>query len=328
MPEIWDSGLLLFIKHILRSPIEDNLVNAILTEIQTERDGYVINRSAVKGCVDVLLQLFDERSEKSVYARDLEPAVLKESEAFHKKEGIQLLQTCDAPEYLRRVCLCRYMHAPFQTDFLQVEIRFQQEESRAHHYLSSKTSLSLRRILEQTLLTPHLSTILSMPNSGLDMMIDMDKIDDLSRLYRLFIMVTVGVPTLRKALRESIIRRGRDLKSVSLNADADDLQAHDEMTTTSKIKGKGKARAAAASQTLSLALKWVQDVLDLKDKFDRIWVSAFQSDRDIESGMNEVCDLYNVSFGEVKQLSFRPSRRSSINMTRRQNLSHCSSMTI
>lgn len=103
VPEIWDAGLNLFLQLIIRPPIQDHIILAILNQIQTERDGYAINRSAVKGCVDVLLHLYDESIGISVYKRDLEPAFLRESEAFYKKEGEYLLETCDAPEYLRRV---------------------------------------------------------------------------------------------------------------------------------------------------------------------------------------------------------------------------------
>lgn len=127
-----------------------------------------------------------------------------------------------------------------------------------------------------------------MPNSGLDVMIDLDKLDDLARLYRLFSMVPAGVPTLRKALRETVIRRGRDISSASLSMDGDDPQDEDAVERSSKAKGKGKARANAGSQVLSLALKWVQDVLDIKDKFDQLWTDAFRSDREIESSVNEV----------------------------------------
>ena len=107
VPEIWDAGLILFVKHIIKSPIEDHVISAILTLIQTERDGFTINRSSVKGCVDVFLQLQDTSSREpvSIYRRDIEPAVLKESEVFYKKEGERLLETCDAPEFLRRVSL-------------------------------------------------------------------------------------------------------------------------------------------------------------------------------------------------------------------------------
>lgn len=76
----------------------------MLSLIQIERDKYVISRSVVKQCVDVLLQLSVEHDDKTVYKRDLEPAVLKASEIFYSTECKHLLETCDAPEYLRRVC--------------------------------------------------------------------------------------------------------------------------------------------------------------------------------------------------------------------------------
>ncbi|PIL35566.1 transcription factor [Ganoderma sinense ZZ0214-1] len=281
VPEIWDVGLLLFIKHIIRNPIEGHVISAILTLIQTERDGYTINRSSVKGCVDVFLQLQDlsTREALSIYRRDIEPAVLKESEVFYKKEGDRLLETCDAPEYLQRV-----------------EARFHEEESRTHHILSTLTTLPLRRILEQHLVSAHLWTVINMPNSGLDAMIDSDRVDDLARLYRLFTRVSAGLPCLRKSLRETIIRRGKEINESSSSAGGEGVDSggeDDGMDGSGKGKGKAKARPPnAASQTLSLALKWVQDVLDLKDKFDKIWSKAFQSDRDLESSLNEAFETF------------------------------------
>ncbi|PSR75595.1 hypothetical protein PHLCEN_2v9075 [Hermanssonia centrifuga] len=274
VPEIWDAGLLLFVKHIIRPPIQGHLVSAILIQIQTERDGYVINRSAVKGCVDVLRELKEIPDGPTIYRRDLEPAILRESETFYKTEGERLLEICDAPEYLQRV-----------------ESRFDSEDSRTNHYLSSHTTHPLRKILERNLLTPHLWTIMNMPNSGLDAMVDSDRLEDLSRLYRLFIMVPTGLPALKKALRDSVIRRGQELNISSALAEGVDL-VEDE---PDDIKGKGKAKARPANsgaQTLQLALKWVEDVLALKDKCDGIWMKAFQSDREVESGLNEAFETF------------------------------------
>ncbi|TCD68497.1 cullin-3 [Steccherinum ochraceum] len=272
VPEIWDKGLLLFLKHIIRPPIDSHIISAILNQIQTERDGFVINRSAVKGCVEVLLQL-SEPEGQSVYKRDFEPAFLRESEAFYKAEGEKLLETCSAPEYLSRA-----------------ESRFDSEEARTHHYLSASTNAALRHILEDNLLTPHLSAIINMPNSGLDSMIDLDKLNDLSRLFKLFMMVPDGLQTLKRATRESVIRRGRDINSASVPNDGTDPPVDED--PGGKGKGKAKARPTPASQTLTLALKWVQDVLDLKDKFDQIWSKAFRSDRDLEGTLNEAFETF------------------------------------
>ena len=124
-------------------------------------------------------------------------------------------------------------------------------------------------------------------------MVDMDKVEDLNRLFRLFTMVHTGLPTLRRALKNSVLRRGKDINQSSFTTDPAedvDLDGDDADTTAtgSKGKGKGKARAQGPPQTLTSALKWVQDVLDLKDRFDRLWKQAFESNREVESALNEV----------------------------------------
>lgn len=95
----------LYLKQMIASPLKEHIIDAILNQIEMERESFAINRSAVKSSVDVLLTLkYDtEIGNVSVYARDVEPAVLKASRAFYADEGERLLATCDAPEYLRRV---------------------------------------------------------------------------------------------------------------------------------------------------------------------------------------------------------------------------------
>jgi cullin 3 len=101
VPTTWGKGLELFLRHIIKNPIKDHLVSAILETIHCERSGYAINRSAVKGCVDVFLGL--ETDHGTVYKCDLEQQFLQSSEEFYKKEANDLLSSCECPEYLRRV---------------------------------------------------------------------------------------------------------------------------------------------------------------------------------------------------------------------------------
>ncbi|KAJ7127021.1 Cullin-domain-containing protein [Mycena epipterygia] len=265
VPEIWDAGLNLFLKHIIRPPIKEHLVTAILNQIQFERDGYVVNRSAIKGCVDVFLDLEDANG-LNVYKRDLEPALLRESQTFYESEGLKLLQSCDAPEYLRRV-----------------ESRFESEDSRTHHYLSRTTAPALRQILQDHLLTSNLNAVISMETSGLDVMIDLNKTSDMARLYRLFIMVPTGLLCLKRALKDSVRRRGETINQASSGIEGGDGDA---------AASKSRPTAGGAQTTLALALKWVQDVLDLKDLFDKIWKEAFSCDRELESNLNEAFESF------------------------------------
>lgn len=114
-------------------------------------------------------------------------------------------------------------------------------------------------------------------------MIDTDKIDDLSRLYRLYILVPTGHPTLKKVLKESIARRGKVINDASNGPDASEVAEQVEGP-----KGKGKAKARAQVNSVTPATEWVQKVLELKDQFVKIWEKAFQRDHVVEVAINEV----------------------------------------
>lgn len=103
LPVIYDAGVLLFHKHIIGPPIEDHLVDAVLDEVRVERDGFAINQSAVRGCVDVLCLLQDSSRSPTVYLEKLEPPLLSESHRFYEAEGKQKLEFSSAPEYLTHV---------------------------------------------------------------------------------------------------------------------------------------------------------------------------------------------------------------------------------
>ncbi|KAL0061909.1 hypothetical protein AAF712_011193 [Marasmius tenuissimus] len=265
VPETWYFGLELFLKHIIRPPIKEHLITAILNLLEFEREGYTINRSAVKGCVEIFLSLDVSSGGPSLYKQELEPALLKESREFYQNLGQTLRDSCDAPEYLRRV-----------------ESQFVSEESRTHHYLSPQTAAPLQQILKENLLTNHLEAIIS-KESGMDSMIDSNKIEDLTRLYKLYTLVSNGLSCIKQALKRSVNARGKDINEVSLSSET--------LEDSTDAKEKGKARlVTAGAQTLASALKWVQDVLELKDKFDTVWKDAFQSDREVEGTLNEKSD--------------------------------------
>ncbi|KXN89109.1 Cullin-3 [Leucoagaricus sp. SymC.cos] len=267
LPETWDLGLELFIRHIIqRDRIQNVLIAAILNQVRYEREGLVVNQAAVQSCVDVFLRL--RINDVTLYKRELEPILLEHTMAFYQEEGKTLAQTCDAPQFLQKV-----------------ERRFEEEDLRAHHYLSSQTAPAITHILKDHLLTPHLSEVISKPGSGLDIMIDTDKIRDMERLYQLYTSVPTGLVVLKRALRDSITRRGKAINDYTLGIDAGDGVEQAEDT-----KGKGKAKAPVNS--LTPATEWVQRVLELKDRFDHVWRNAFKTDHDVEVAINEAFESF------------------------------------
>lgn len=173
-----------------------------------------------------------------------------------------------------------------------MERRLSEEADRTAHYLSSLTSVPLQALLVENLLTPHLQTIMGMPGTGLVAMLDADRVSDLRRMYTLFLRVPEGggKDALRLALRESVEARGKAINDGATRvADSGPGMDMDEDKDPKDPKGKGKAKPPSAVATaLSQALRWVQDVLDLKDKFDTILDHAFAGDKQVQASVNEV----------------------------------------
>jgi cullin 3 len=207
----------------------------------------------------------------------------------------------------------------------QVEARLQSEHQRSSHYFRI-TEDAIITHLKQGLITPHLINVISMPGSGLNTMIDLQQHDDLARLYTLFNLVPSGPGALKNALKASIAERGKLVNEAEgVSDDVNEMEAgpsgagyiisrsrlpsttHEDTNNfkpkLSSAKGKGKEKptsnepsAAVSSsagaqtqgkKTLDAALKWVQDVLDLKDLFDRILKICFADDRVIQAALNE-----------------------------------------
>ncbi|WVQ75637.1 hypothetical protein IAR50_005266 [Cryptococcus sp. DSM 104548] len=291
LPPIYDVGLSLFLIHIIRSPlfpIHTHLISTLLSQVSLERDGESITRSTVRECTDVLQRLhISEREvrergltdkEATVYTVDFEPEFLRRSGEFYEYEAGEMLAKGDAAAYLKNV-----------------ERRLREESDRTLHYLSTDTHPALHALLIDSLLTPHLSSILHMPGSGLQSMVERDRYDDLKRLYDLFCKVpeAAGKEELRRALRSDVETRGKGINAAAIDPDAISIptlavkreDTDQPMASPSKpapVKPKTTQASALAS-----ALRWVQDVLDLKDKFDLILEKSFADDKQVQMSINE-----------------------------------------
>ncbi|GHJ85109.1 hypothetical protein NliqN6_1511 [Naganishia liquefaciens] len=312
VPNSFSLGLRQFERRIIHSPlfpIGETLISVLLAQIQLERRGEVIHRSAVRDAISILSTLRSppesgKRTPErpSIYAKDFEARFLKTSEEFYKLEAEQGLSTDDASAYLKRV-----------------EERLVEEQARCAHYLLSSTSAPLIAILDSNLLSAHLHTVLRMPETGLINMIDTMRIPDLQRIYRLYgrANVTEGLDALMGELKKYVSTKGSAINEnvaagtsaiagtnvpsaskanttvLSSSNKLDDVNAQG---AAQKVKGTHSGNNAAgmpagtatsAAAAVNIALRWVQEVLDLKDTFDRVWKEAFEEDKAIQTALND-----------------------------------------
>ncbi|SPO29549.1 related to Cullin-3 [Ustilago trichophora] len=287
VPSINRLGLEIFRDFVIRSskyPIQIYLYSTLLTHIQIEREGSAISRSLVKSNVDMLADLTQHKpgmsshQDPSVYSSDFEPAFLQTSAAFYSAEADRWLDAGDAAKYLAHVAR-----------------RLQEEADRVSVYLKPETQKPLQNLLEKNFLAKHLTTIIDMPGSGLVTMLDEDRKEDLGRMYTLFNKVTEGPQTLRLGLKSYIAAKGKLINDAVTSQTAQQHAPSTDGPDEGPSSAKGKARAAdadASTPQAATAIRWVEDVLDFKNKFDSILDTAFVKDTGCETSINEAFESF------------------------------------
>ncbi|PKY45991.1 Cullin-domain-containing protein [Rhizophagus irregularis] len=185
---------------------------------------------------------------------------LETSSEYYRVEGQMLVGEYDAPEYMKKV-----------------DKRLNEEEQRVRHYLSQTTEPKIRNIVEEELISKHLKTVIEMENSGLIPMLRNEKMDDLGRMYKLFGRVVKGHDEMKSAISDYIRELGKAINE----------------TVTSNTTAEGGNAASGDKQTgATVAVRWVQEVLDLKDKFDKVQNLALSNDKAFQTSFNEAFEYF------------------------------------
>jgi len=130
----------------------------------------------------------------------------------------------------------------------KVEARINEEAERATHYLDKSTEDPVVRVLEEELISKHMKTIVEMENSGVVHMLENNKTDDLACMYKLFIRVKEGLKTMSDCISKY-------------------------------LKDQGKALVSEEGEESKSAITYVQNLLDLKDRFGHFLHESFSDDK-------------------------------------------------
>ncbi|KFA46625.1 hypothetical protein S40293_08210 [Stachybotrys chartarum IBT 40293] len=268
----------LFRDHILRSCLNANtdsmvihiLTSVILDQIDMEREGDVIDTNLIRSCSRMLGSLYENEMEKEnekLYLTEFEPRFLERSEKFYTEECERLVRESDASAWLRHT-----------------QRRIDEEEERCARMIEQETLPKVHQVIEKSLITTRLADFLTMEGSGLKWMIDNEKHDDLAILYGLISRVDEKKSALRDMLAKRVVELGLEIEKVLLNTDFAAGQGEGEEGGDGD--SKPKVLNSAAQQTAA-AIKWVEDVLALKEKFDNLWSKCFEEDLIIQTTLTK-----------------------------------------
>ncbi|CAF4761246.1 unnamed protein product [Pieris macdunnoughi] len=129
----------------------------------------------------------------------------------------------------------------------RVEARISEEAERARHYLDESTEPRIVAVLEHELIERHMKTIVEMENSGVVHMLMHTRTVELACVYKLLSRVQEGLRTV-----------------------ADAVSAH--------LREQGRALVTDTHHNTN-AIAYVQNLLELKDRFDHFLHKSFNSDK-------------------------------------------------
>lgn len=279
-PSIFNTTLGKFRDSVLRAPMAvgektttplDILTSVILDMVRMEREGDVIDKTLVRGCVRLYEMLHDKDADldqDKLYLIILEPQFLADSRRFYKDECVKLLGNADASIWLR-----------------ETKRRLKEEEERCSTMLQGElTQKKLQAVVVEELIKAHLNEFLALEGTGLKAMIDNDRFEDLSLLYQHIGRVDMKKEALKTSLHTRVMEMGNAINKNILNAESAPKEAADgEVSKSSKAKNE---KNTAAAQT-EASIRWVDEVLQLRDKFDRIMRDCFADDLAVQSALTK-----------------------------------------
>jgi cullin 3 len=273
-PSIFSKAMSLFRDSILYStaiastpaPLSflDTLNAVILDQIRMDRDGDYIDKSLIKANTYMLEGLFEtdaEGEDEKLYLTKFEQEFLAKSALFYREESERLLKESDAGTY------CRH-----------VRRRLDEEADRCRSTISESTSTRIIKVVEDELIRQQIKALIEM-DSGIQFMVANDRHEDLGLVFELESRVDPKKPELTKAIQKIIQEMGTNVNSNAMNQPTAQPAAQPAPAEDGE---KAKPVEKVNQQTVA-ALKWVQDVLDLKDRFDRIWKVAFNQDQVLQT---------------------------------------------
>ncbi|KAM3549005.1 hypothetical protein MY1884_008932 [Beauveria asiatica] len=288
---IFSTTIALFRDNILRSCLNkdseslvvDILITVMLDQIDMEREGDIIDRNLIRSCSRMLSSLYgaeDENELTKLYLVLFEPRFLENSQAFYSRECQELLQVADSCRWLRHT-----------------KKRLEEEKDRCGTTIEPETESKITTVIDQQLILKNLEEFLNMDGSGLRWMIDNEKSEELSILYNLVARVDKNKTPLQKILQNRVVEMGLDIEKTLQNTDFSVPPAGEE--GAGENSEKPKALPASFQQTAA-AIKWVDDVLALRDRFDIMCTNCFESDLIIQTALGK-------SFSEFINLFSRSS---------------------
>ncbi|KAL3626116.1 Cullin-1 [Castilleja foliolosa] len=191
LPALREVGLTCF-RDLVYQEMKGKARDAVLSLIDQEREGVHIDRALLKNVLDIFIEIGMEKMDH--YENDFEKAMLNDTSAYYSRKASIWILEDSCPDYM-----------------LKAEECLKREKDRVANYLHSSSEEKLLEKTQHELLYVYATQLLEKEHSGCHALLKNDKVDDLSRMYRLFSKIPRGLDPVSKFFKQHVTAEGSAL---------------------------------------------------------------------------------------------------------------------
>ncbi|KAJ6810399.1 cullin-1-like isoform X1 [Iris pallida] len=191
LPPLNEVGLTCF-RELVYQEIKVKVRDAVISLIDQEREGEQIDRALLKNVLDIFVEIGLGNME--CYENDFEADMLTDTAAYYSRKASNWILEDSCPDYM-----------------LKAEECLKREKDRVSHYLHISSEPKLLEKVQHELLSVYASQLLEKEHSGCHALLRDDKVDDLSRMYRLFSRILKGLDPVSLIFKQHVTAEGTTL---------------------------------------------------------------------------------------------------------------------
>ncbi|XP_042442477.1 cullin-1-like isoform X2 [Zingiber officinale] len=253
LPPLNEVGLTCF-RDLVYQEVKDKVKDAVISLIDREREGEQIDRALLKNVLDIFVEIGLGNME--CYENDFEAHLLKDTAAYYSRKASNWILEDSCPDYM-----------------LKAEECLKREKDRVAHYLHSSSEQKLLEKVQHELLYVNASQLLEKEHSGCHGLLRDDKVDDLSRMYRLFCRIQRGLDPVSQIFKQHVTIEGTALVK----------QAED---SASNKKAEKRDVVGLQEQV------FVRKVIELHDKYLAYVNDCFQNHSLFHKALKEAFEVF------------------------------------
>lgn len=253
LPALNEVGLMCFREQVYQD-IRNNVKDAVINLVDKEREGEQIDRALLKNVLGIFVEI--GMGSMEFYEKDFEVPMLEDTASYYSRKAASWILEDSCPDYM-----------------LKAEECLKREKERVAHYLHSSSEQKLLEKVQNELLSQYESQLLEKEHSGCHALLRDDKVDDLSRMYRLFCRIPKGLEPVAQIFKQHVTGEGTSLVK------------HAEDAATNK-KAEKKDMVGAQEQA------FVRKVIELHDKYLQYVNECFMNHSLFHKALKEAFEVF------------------------------------